>query len=83
VVLATSVAAAIPRATGGGLDLLEHLGDAQRAALSGQLSEAFASTFVWILALIVVALIPAATLALGRRRGCGGEGEVEALTAES
>jgi EmrB/QacA subfamily drug resistance transporter len=53
----------------GGLATLQHLPARAHAAIAGPLADAFGSTFVWALALIVIALIPAAGLALsGRRR---------------
>jgi EmrB/QacA subfamily drug resistance transporter len=78
VVLATSVAASIPHVTGGGLELVEHLGHARRAALAGQLAEAFATTFACILAIFFVAIVPAALLARRRRP----RWEMEGLPAE-
>jgi EmrB/QacA subfamily drug resistance transporter len=55
-------------AAGGGLSTLQHLPPAQHALIAGPLAHAFASTFVWVVVLIAVALIPALTLAfLGHR----------------
>jgi EmrB/QacA subfamily drug resistance transporter len=60
------------RATGsgsGGLATLQHLPASAHAAAVSPLADAFASTFIWALVLIVVALIPAVGMALsGRRR---------------
>ena len=53
----------------GGLATLQHLPARAHAAIAGPLADAFASTFVWALVLILIALIPAVGLALsGRRR---------------
>jgi EmrB/QacA subfamily drug resistance transporter len=53
----------------GGLAALQHLPPGAHQAVAGPLADAFASTFVWALLLIVVAFIPAAGMALsGRRR---------------
>ena len=53
----------------GGLATLQHLPASAHAAVAGPLADAFASTFVWALVLILVALIPAVGMALsGWRR---------------
>jgi EmrB/QacA subfamily drug resistance transporter len=53
----------------GGLATLQHLPAGAHAATVSPLADAFASTFVWALALILVALIPAVGMALsGWRR---------------
>ena len=53
----------------GGLATLQHLPARAHAAIAEPLASAFASTFVWALVLIVVALIPAVGMALsGWRR---------------
>jgi hypothetical protein len=53
----------------GGLATLQHLPATAHAQIAAPLAHAFASTFVWALALIVVAFIPAAGMALsGFRR---------------
>ncbi len=53
----------------GGLAALQHLPPGAHHAVAGPLADAFASTFVWALLLIVLAFIPAAGMALsGRRR---------------
>ncbi len=53
----------------GGLATLQHLPATAHTAIAGPLAQAFASTFVWALALILVALIPAVGMALsGWRR---------------
>ncbi len=53
----------------GGLATLQHLPPRAHAAIARPLAEAFASTFLWALVLILVALIPAVGMALsGWRR---------------
>jgi MFS family permease len=53
----------------GGLAALQHLPARAHDAIAPPLADAFASTFVWALLLILVALIPAVALAIsGRRR---------------
>ena len=53
----------------GGLASLQQLPATKHAIIAGPLAHAFASTFVWALVLILVALIPALGMALsGRRR---------------
>jgi hypothetical protein len=55
--------------SGGGLSALQHLPARAHAVVAVPLAHAFASTFVWALALIVVAFIPAAGMAVsGFRR---------------
>jgi EmrB/QacA subfamily drug resistance transporter len=55
--------------SGGGIGALQHLPPRAHAAIAGPLSHAFATTFVWALVLIIVALVPAAGMALsGWRR---------------
>jgi EmrB/QacA subfamily drug resistance transporter len=60
------------RATGsgsGGIATLQHLPARAHAAIAGPLANAFGSTFVWALVLILVALIPAVAMAVsGWRR---------------
>jgi EmrB/QacA subfamily drug resistance transporter len=48
----------------GGLATLQHLPAGAHAVIAGPLSDAFGSTFVWALLLIVVALIPAVGMAI-------------------
>ncbi len=50
-----------------GLSALQHLPASLHAKTVGPLAAAFASTFVWALVLVVLALVPALTLALMRR----------------
>jgi EmrB/QacA subfamily drug resistance transporter len=54
--------------SGGGIGSLQHLPASKHALIDGPLAHAFASTFVWALALLVVAFIPAAGMALSGRR---------------
>ncbi|HTU85155.1 MAG TPA: DHA2 family efflux MFS transporter permease subunit [Solirubrobacteraceae bacterium] len=77
VILATAITSNLSaivgsHATGsgsGGLATLQHLPARAHAAIAGPLASAFASTFVWALVLIIVALIPAAGMAFsGWRR---------------
>jgi EmrB/QacA subfamily drug resistance transporter len=51
-----------------GFESLHELSPAQRAAVAGPLADAFASTFVWGVALLVLAFVPALALALIGRR---------------
>jgi MFS family permease len=53
-------------ATSGGFDSLHELSAAQRAAVAGPLADAFASTFVWAVALLALAFVPALAMALAR-----------------
>jgi DMSO/TMAO reductase YedYZ heme-binding membrane subunit len=46
--------------------VLHGLTDAKREAVAEPLAEAFASTFVWGLALLALAFIPALAMALGK-----------------
>jgi MFS family permease len=53
----------------GGIAVLQHLPPTAHAAVAPPLADAFSSTFLWALVLILVALIPAAGMALsGWRR---------------
>ena len=52
----------------GGIGSLQHLPAAKHALIAEPLAHAFASTFVWALALVALALIPALALALLERR---------------
>jgi MFS family permease len=51
--------------TGGGLDVLHELLPAQREAVAGPLSDAFAATFLWPFVLMILSLLPALAMALG------------------
>jgi hypothetical protein len=53
---------------GSGFEALHGLTPAQHAAVAGPLADAFASTFVWGLALLALAFVPALAMAL-RARG--------------
>jgi MFS family permease len=55
----------------GGIATLAHLPAGAHAAISQPLASAFSSTFLWALVLILVALIPAAGMALSGRRVAG------------
>ena len=57
-----------PSSGSGGLGALQHLPAAAHARIAAPLANAFASTFVWALVLIAVALIPALGMALSGRR---------------
>jgi EmrB/QacA subfamily drug resistance transporter len=57
----------------GGFAAAQGLSDAQRAVVAGPLAEAFAETFVWGLALLALAFIPALAMALGRWEAPAGE----------
>jgi hypothetical protein len=52
----------------GGLATLQHLPAGAHAAVVGPLANAFSSTFVWALVLILVALIPAVGMAISGSR---------------
>jgi EmrB/QacA subfamily drug resistance transporter len=80
VLLAGTVAATLPGGAGGGIDRIAQIAGAQRAALSGPLAEAFASTFAWALVALVVTIVPALVLALGRPKAAeAGSGPEQAL----
>ncbi len=65
----TSVFGAHSSSSGsGGLAALQHLPAGAHARIAVPLASAFASTFVWALVLIAVALIPAVGMALSGRR---------------
>ncbi len=53
---------------GSGFEALHNVTPAQQAVIAEPLSEAFAQTFVWGLALMALAFIPALWMALGGRR---------------
>jgi EmrB/QacA subfamily drug resistance transporter len=55
----------------GGIATLQHLPAGAHAAIAQPLANAFSSTFLWALVLILVALIPAAGMALSGRRVAG------------
>jgi EmrB/QacA subfamily drug resistance transporter len=63
IVLSNQIAAQLPGAAGGdGLDAATSVSPAARAALAGPLTHAFANSFWWVVALSVLALIPAFVL---------------------
>jgi EmrB/QacA subfamily drug resistance transporter len=70
VILASAIATqlggvpGVHTASGGGFEALQHLSGAQHAVIAGPLASAFASTFVWALVLLAVALVPALAMAL-------------------
>jgi hypothetical protein len=72
--ITTNLSAILGRTSGSGsgsrgLATLQHLPAAAHAAIVGPLADAFSSTFVWALVLILVALIPAVGMAVsGWRR---------------
>jgi hypothetical protein len=70
VLLATSIAdhlnAGAAPSGASGFEALHGMSSAQRAAIAEPLAEAFASTFVWGLALLAFAFIPALAMALGK-----------------
>jgi hypothetical protein len=84
VILASAISSNLPLATAhgsgsgsGGLAALQHLPARAHAVIAGPLANAFGSTFIWALVMIVIAFIPAAGLALSGRRA----GRHESLTA--
>ncbi|HEX8976113.1 MAG TPA: DHA2 family efflux MFS transporter permease subunit [Solirubrobacteraceae bacterium] len=90
VILASAISSSLPiasaRASGtgsGGLGALQHLPARAHALIAGPLADAFASTFVWALVMIVIAFIPAAGMALsGRRARARGSVTARPLAAE-
>jgi EmrB/QacA subfamily drug resistance transporter len=67
----------------GGIATLQHLPARAHAVIAAPLADAFSSTFVWALALILVALIPAVGMALsGRRRPVTAPAHAQAVIAE-
>jgi MFS family permease len=75
VILASAIASNLSSIIGathsgsGGLASLQHLHPAQHAAIAGPLADAFASTFVWAVVLVVLAIVPALAMGLMGRRG--------------
>jgi EmrB/QacA subfamily drug resistance transporter len=90
VILASAVAANLPLASAhasnsgnGGLATLQRLPPRAHAAIAGPLADAFGSTFVWALVMILVALIPAVGMALsGRRERARGSMGARAVVVE-
>jgi EmrB/QacA subfamily drug resistance transporter len=75
VILATAIASDLSSVhgvrhvgSGGGIASLQHLPSGEHAVIAGPLAHAFSSTFVWALVFVALALVPALTLALLRRR---------------
>jgi hypothetical protein len=74
VILATAIATNLSAIVGaghagsgsGGLAALQELPASRHAAIAGPLAHAFASTFVWALVLVAVAMLPALALAMMR-----------------
>jgi EmrB/QacA subfamily drug resistance transporter len=64
--IADKVFAGTSPAGGGGFEALHALSPAAQAKLAEPLSEAFAQTFVWGLALLALAFVPALIMALGK-----------------
>jgi hypothetical protein len=61
------------RSGSSGLATLQHLPPRAHAAIAAPLADAFASTFVWAVVLVVAALVPALAMALmGRRTRAAG-----------
>ncbi len=66
---------------GSGFEALNALNPAQRAAVAGPLSDAFAATFFWAVVLLALAWVPAMVLAL-MQRGSAATPVAQAATAE-
>jgi EmrB/QacA subfamily drug resistance transporter len=69
VVLQHEGAAALPSAKGGAALLLGPLSAGQRAQISGPLATAFGHTFMWALAMALLAIVPAVALLRAERDG--------------
>jgi MFS family permease len=90
VILASAITSNLPLSTAhasssgsGGLAALQHLPARAHAVIAGPLANAFGSTFVWALVMIVIAFIPAGAMALsGRRAGAHGSVTARPLTVE-
>ena len=90
VILASTITSNLPLAStrasssgSGGLAALQHLPARAHAVIAGPLANAFGSTFVWALVMIVIALIPAGAMALsGRRAGARGSVTARPLVAD-
>ena len=85
VLLATAITSrfrSVPgvKASGGGFASLQHLSGARHAVIAGPLASAFASTFVWAIVLLAVALIPALGMALSARAAPRITGGAEAVS---
>jgi len=70
VLLASAITAKLSAAgianAGSGFEALHGMTAAQRVAVAEPLSEAFAQTFVWAMALLALAFVPALAMALGK-----------------
>jgi EmrB/QacA subfamily drug resistance transporter len=64
VILASNIKDGLGGAGGGGFDAVHGMSETQRAAIASPLADAFSSTFVWALALLVLAFVPALLMAL-------------------
>jgi hypothetical protein len=90
VILASAITSNLPLASArasssgsGGLAALQHLPSRAHAVIAGPLADAFGSTFVWALVMIVIAFIPAGAMALsGRRAGTRGSVTARPLAVE-
>jgi hypothetical protein len=90
VILASAVASNLPIAGAhtsssgsSGLASLQHLPARAHAVIASPLAHAFASTFVWALVMIAIALIPAVGMALsGWRSGATGRVGARAIAVE-
>jgi MFS family permease len=65
----------------GGIATLQRLPAGAHARIAGPLASAFASTFVWALVLILIALIPAVGMALSGRRSRATQGAARTAVA--
>jgi EmrB/QacA subfamily drug resistance transporter len=83
VILSSAIADKLPATGGGeGLGAFHDLTAAQQAKVAEPLSEAFAGTFVWAVALLAVAFLPALAMALMGRRDKAPAGAKPAVAME-
>jgi len=71
VILATEIKSnvgGLSHGSSGGISALQHLPVAKKALIDAPLAHSFAQTFIWAVLLVAVALLPALTLAILRRR---------------
>jgi EmrB/QacA subfamily drug resistance transporter len=72
VLLSTAIVDKLPRSAGAGggsgFEALHDLSGAKRALVADPLAEAFSSTFVYAIALLALAFIPALWMAIGRKK---------------
>jgi EmrB/QacA subfamily drug resistance transporter len=73
VILASNIKSQLGGAGGGGFDAVHGMDEQQRAGIAAPLADAFSSTFVWALALLALAFVPALAMALLRDRERGGD----------